>query len=117
MELVSSSLCDHIHDRTRIAAVLRVKRVGDHAKFLNTIGGGLHNGKIRELVVAVASVHAVVVRTTTTPIHRTYARFVAAIKEIGSELGLDARLQLQQCVGITLIQGKIVNRILVNNGS
>ena len=38
MKIVGPGLCDHVHDRARIAAVFGVKRIRQHAEFLDAVG-------------------------------------------------------------------------------
>ncbi len=117
VEIVCTRLGDDVDDGAGVAAVLGVKGIGDDAKFFNAIGRGLNRGEIGEEVVAVAAVYGVVVGAASSTVHSDNARFVRAIKEIVSDLGLNARLQLQELEDVARVQGQLRRRALVDDGS
>ncbi len=104
MKTVCAGLRDHVDDRTGIAAVLRVKRVRDHAKFFNRVGRRLNRGQVREQVVSVATVHRVIVGPAAAAIDGDHAGLVRTIESVVTELRLHAGLQLQQLICIAGIQ-------------
>ena len=91
MKGIGPGLGHYIDHRAGVASVFRIERVGQHPELFDGIRAGLHRGKIGELVVGVAAVHAEVVGASAAAIHRNHAGVVAAVEEVGTGLRLHAR--------------------------
>ncbi len=105
VKIVCARFRYHVDDAARIPAVLGVKSVRQDAKLLNGIRRRLDHRQVDELVVGLAPVHGVVVRTSATAVHRDDSRLVAAVEKVGTNLGLHSRLELEQLVSVARVQG------------
>ena len=105
VQIIGSRFGNHVDDGAGIAAVFRVKRIGDHFEFLNAIRRRFDRGQICKQVVSIAAVDGVIVGAPAAAIHGDDAGLVRAIKEIVSKLGLHAGLELEQLIDVALVQG------------
>src|SRR5258708_37958190 len=80
MYLVRAGLGDHIDHGARVAAVFRVKRVGNNLELLDAVRRWFHGGQVGEEVGAVAAVHGGGVRAPTAAVGGDGASSVWSIK-------------------------------------
>src|SRR6266850_348511 len=102
VKIVRAGLGDHVHNRSRVAAVFGIERVCQYAELSNSVGRGLDRREIRKLVVAVASIHRVIVVTAAASVDAHDPGTIAAINTVHTQLRLHAGLKLQELVSIAL---------------
>ena len=119
MKLVGTGLGDDVDDRSGVAAVLGVEGVGEDAEFGDAVGAGLDRWQVSEQIVGVAPVHVEVVRPATAAVHRNYARLIAAIGDgvTATDVRHDARLQLQQLIGVASVEGQLRRHEGIDGGA
>src|SRR6266568_4767621 len=115
--LVRAGLGDHIDHGARVAAVFRVKRVGNNLELLDAVRRLFHGGQVGEEVVAVAAVYGIVVGAAAAAIDGDDAGFVRTIEEVVADLRLNSRLQLKQLIDVARVQGQLRRGALVDNGA
>ncbi len=64
MNTVGAGFRNHVYHRPGVAAVFRVEGVGDDSKLFDRVRRGLNRRGVNEYVVAIASVHHVIVGAT-----------------------------------------------------
>src|SRR5437016_14087036 len=77
VQLVGAGFGDDVDHCAGITPVLGIKCVSQNTEFLDAVGGWLNLGQVGELVVAIATVHAVVIRSSPASVHRHYTCAVA----------------------------------------
>ena len=115
VDSVGAGLGDHVDDRAGVSSVFGVEGVGEDTKFFNRVRGRLHGGKVRELIVGVATIDAEVVGASTAAVHGNNAGLIAAVEQIGTGLRLDAGLQRQQLIGVAGIQRQLKYCALIDD--
>src|SRR5215469_2829132 len=100
MHVICAALSHDIDHRARIAPVFGIESVRDYAELVDGIRRRLDRRKIDEYIVGASAVHLIIVCTTASAIDGDYPGIRAAGEEVRTQLRLDARLQLQQLVGI-----------------
>src|SRR6267142_310558 len=95
VKIVRAGLSDHVHNRSRVAAVFGIERVCQYAELSDVVGRGLDGRQIGKLVVAVAAVHRVIVVAAAASINADDPSAITPIDTIHTQLRLHAGLKLK----------------------
>jgi hypothetical protein len=109
---VGTGLGDDVNHGAGVASVLRIERIGQDAKLLDTVRRRLDGRQVGKLIVSVAAIYREIVVAAAAAVHADDSGAIAAVQIVDAKLRLYARLQLQQLVRVPLRQRQFTHGAL-----
>src|SRR3984893_11839433 len=117
VKLVGAGLGHYVDHGAGVAAVLGIEAVGEDAELFHAVRAGLDCRQVREHVIGDAAVNAEIVGAATATVDGDAAGAACTKIEDRSATRSPARLQGKELICVALVQGKLDNSAVINDGA